>query len=650
MKKVTLKSLTLTNFRGEKSRTTEFGRDTTTIAGDNGLGKSRHFDAFCWLLFGKDALDRKDYEIRTVVNGEPLHRVECGVTGVLDVSGETVILKRMYVEKWVKPRGQVDEVFKGNETETYWNDVPVNVGEYQKRISEIIPETVFKMVTNPMFFATQLKWQEQREQLFRLAGTVSDTEIASQKPEFAALLDRISGKSLADFKAKICARKKRLKSDLAQIQPKIEQTHRLMPKASDFEALENGIDELDRQISDIDRAIADKNEAARQQFEAAQNKQSEINALREEQQRILFAAKTKAREDAFAANAARSSLENEIKRTEGETDTLKRISDSAQRETDMLKKSIDEARAELDALRKKWADENAKEHVDEACPYCKQVLPEDMKASAREMFDESKAAVLDGITEKGKTLSGYVYGVEKTLEKAVENLSRTKKELEEKQSLLAELQTKLDATPVAEEKTGPEALQKCAGISTRILEMEKSLHDVEPANTAALQAQKRELSARRDSLKSELRNRDLIAQYTAEIGRLEAQGKELAQQIADAEKEEYIMQQFTKARTEECERRINGLFGHVTFKLFDYTIEGNESETCIPLVNGVPFGAANTAGQINAGLDIINALVKLYGVCAPIFIDRRESVNRLIKTEGQTVSLVVSNDSELIIK
>ena len=88
----------------------------------------------------------------------------------------------------------------------------------------------------------------------------------------------------------------------------------------------------------------------------------------------------------------------------------------------------------------------------------------------------------------------------------------------------------------------------------------------------------------------------------------------------------------------------------VTFKLFDYTIDGNEVETCVPLVNGVPFGTANTAGQINAGLDIINALVRFHGVSAPIFIDGRESVNRLIPTESQIINLVVTNDKELIIR
>ena len=65
MKQVVLKSLTLCNFKGEKERTTNFNADVTTITGGNGMGKSRHFDAFIWLLFGKDTQDRKDYEVKT---------------------------------------------------------------------------------------------------------------------------------------------------------------------------------------------------------------------------------------------------------------------------------------------------------------------------------------------------------------------------------------------------------------------------------------------------------------------------------------------------------------------------------------------------------------------------------------------------------
>ena len=55
MKRITLNSLTMTNFKGEKERTTVFNDGQTFIYGANGTGKSRHYDAFLWLLFGKDS-------------------------------------------------------------------------------------------------------------------------------------------------------------------------------------------------------------------------------------------------------------------------------------------------------------------------------------------------------------------------------------------------------------------------------------------------------------------------------------------------------------------------------------------------------------------------------------------------------------------
>ena len=130
---------------------------------------------------------------------------------------------------------------------------------------------------------------------------------------------------------------------------------------------------------------------------------------------------------------------------------------------------------------------------------------------------------------------------------------------------------------------------------------------------------------------------------------LEARGKDLAQQIADIEREEYTIQQFTKIKIDECEKRINAKFRCVAFRLFDYTLEGNPVETCIPLIGGVAYGSANTAAQVNAGLDIINALSRFYGVSAPIFIDNRESVNEIIPTQSQIINLVVTNDKQLSI-
>ncbi|WP_231701779.1 hypothetical protein [Crassaminicella thermophila] len=90
------------------------------------------------------------------------------------------------------------------------------------------------------------------------------------------------------------------------------------------------------------------------------------------------------------------------------------------------------------------------------------------------------------------------------------------------------------------------------------------------------------------------------------------------------------------------ESSINAKFKYVSFKLFDTQVNGGLVETCEALIDGVPFSNANTAAQINAGLDIINALSEYYDVQAPIFIDNRESVNQLIDCNSQIVNLIVS--------
>jgi len=655
MKKVILQSITLRNFRGEKERTTNFNASgETTIMGDNGLGKSRHFDAFMWLLFGKDTKDRKDYNVRTIEGKEPIHRVECSVSATLIIDGQELTIKRMFTEKWVKPRGQVDEVFKGNETECFWNDVPVSTTDYQKRINEIINDSVFKMVTNPMFFAT-MKWQDQREQLFQLAGTITDNEIAAQKPEFAALLDMITGKSLSDFKREIAARKKRLKDDLLQIQPRIDQTQKLMPESVDFSELENKASKIENEITGIDKAITDKSEAIRQQYEAVQMKQGEINELKQKQQKVLFDAQSKAREDAFSANEKRRDLENNIKSTEKEVETLQRGVQLSERELDGMKTRLANKQKEVSDLRQTWFDENAKDYTgDDTCHSCGQPLPENMKFNARKLFSESKANKLAEITGKGGDMNAQITELEQDIANTSKSLETAIDEVLEKESIIASLKDDLAIIPQIDGKTiVPDELSEYKTLGDVIKGLESAVRDMslgDPSDTAELRAKKITLQNELRNLESLIRNRDLIAKYTQEIKTLEKQGKNIAQQIADVEREEYTIQQFTKAKIDECERQINGLFNHITFKLFDYTIDGNEYETCVPLVGGVPFDVANTAGQVNAGLDIINALVKFHGVCAPIFIDGRESVNSIIQTESQIINLVVSHDKTLIIK
>lgn len=158
MKEIIILRLTLLNFKGIRSLTVDFDEHETNIYGANAAGKTTVFDAFRWVLFGKDCNDRKDFNIKTIgADGKPIERLPHEVTADLVVDGEQITLKKCYVEKWTKKRGSAVETFSGHAVECYYNDVPYSVKEYEAKVSEICDEQVFKLITNPLFFTSQKK-------------------------------------------------------------------------------------------------------------------------------------------------------------------------------------------------------------------------------------------------------------------------------------------------------------------------------------------------------------------------------------------------------------------------------------------------------------------------------------------------------------
>lgn len=653
MKKVTLKSITMHNFRGEKERTTMFNQSGETfICGRNGLGKSRHFDATIWLLFGKDSADRKDYEIKTKINGEELHEVETYVVGVFDVDGQEITLKRAIIEDWVKPRGTTERVFKGNRTECAWNNTPVSVTEYTRRVSEIIDATIFKIVTNPAYFVG-MKWQDQREQLMTMAGNITDDAIIANHPEFAALIDRISGKSLADYRKELNATRRKLKQELDDIQPRIDQTQRMMPDVDDVEQVEQAIADCDARIADIDRQIADASAAVRKSYEQAQERERHIGELKLKQQQLVIDTQAQANADAANANITRRQYESELKTLCSERASLNIQSGRIASEITAKKKEIDRDMERRESLLNDWHAIQAEKYAGETtCPHCGQELPQEMRDRAMMMFNDNKVSRMNAITEQGKAINARV----ESLKKEIAALQEQAGELSNRgRDLDAEIESKQQwvvANPAIQAaQVNGNDIPEWNAIQQEIITLrDEVVTDNTGLDTTALQVAKSDEMAKRDELRNRIAKQEQRKQAEQEIARLEEHGKDLAQQVADIEQLEFTAESFVRARVAECERRINGMFTMVQFKMFDYTQDGNAFETCIPMVNGVPYGVANTAAQINAGIDIINTMVKFYGVSAPVYIDNAESVNQHIPCESQVINLVVTTDDELTIK
>lgn len=309
-RQVTLKRLTLVNFKGLRNVAVEFGDGVTTISGRNGTGKTTIADSFAWLLWGKDSEGNSDSKFGIKTNdaeGNFIPDLEHEVTGLFDVvdteTGEasSVELRRVYVEEWKTPKGSTERTLSGHHTDYFFNGVPLKKAEYDAKVAAIIPEDLFKVITDPYYFLT-LHWKAQREYLLTMAGKINDTDVAATREEFAALLHRVTGKTMEEYKKEISVRRGRIEAQLDKIPTRKDEATRNTPVAPDYAALESEKAQIQEDLANIDAAAASEAEANRVAYEQAAKIQAEINTKRDAQAKALQDAKEAARAAAYETN------------------------------------------------------------------------------------------------------------------------------------------------------------------------------------------------------------------------------------------------------------------------------------------------------------------------------------------------------------
>ena len=668
MKKVTLKTLTLINFKGIKNLTVNFGQ-VTEICGANATGKSTVADAFNWVLFGKDTAGNSDSKFGIKTNdgtGKAIPKLEHEVTAVLDVDGQPVELRRVLAEDWVTPRGKAEPELKGNSTAYFFNGVPLKESEYKAKINEIINEDLFRMITNPLYFP-RLDWQVQREMLLRIAGGITLEEIAKDRAEFSELLSQLSGKNLAEYRAEISARKKKVEEALKSIPTRIDEVARATPNAPDYKALDDEKTDIEKEIQQIETAMKHVVEASKQKYEAQRKIQDEINELKNTQQQILFDAREKAKEEWNNSNAAAKYARSKFDSVKREAETTMQM---MTREINAFNSNLEQAEnglknlaTQIESKRALWTIENSKEYnpsASELCPNCGYDLKKQQNEDAKAKFEQSKSDSLKSISAEGKKLAQQKADLEKDIEEIKKGIEKVEGIIENAKKdydlQLSTLQKEINANPQSSytEPTSAE-LPEYANLETKITILSNSLKDSQISDgdgNSERRKWKRELKTRLEAINQQFALKNVIENNENRRAELLQEEKKLAQQKADLEKQEFTADSLVKEQMNEVERCVNRRFNLVQFKMFAQQINGCEKPDCILIsrATGAKFLDTNNADKINIGLDIINTLCEFNGFCAPIFIDNAEGINQLLPVDSQLVKLIVTLDNELIIK
>lgn len=647
-KSVIIKRMSFLNFKGIRNLDIEFNGSLTTISARNGLGKTSIFDGFTWVLFGKNSKDQKKFGIKTWdKSGKAIPRIPHEVTVTLLVNGEEVTLCRRYNEKWTKKRGQAEETFDGHEEERLYNDVPCSVREFDEKISNLCSEEVFKFITNPLYFPKQ-KPEVQRAMLFRMAGGVSDMEIATGNKEFESLLSKLTGKNIEEYKREIQAKKRRIKNEVEMIPSRIDERKRDMPKEEDWVALNAELESKKQSLSEIENQLLDLSKSA----EASSKERAEIarqlGEVKSQKSELQFKLKEQLLSDYRKQQSARNQLMEAISAEERAISTLQRSIQECDTELERLAKRREQLLAEWKQINGEQLTYNEEEFI---CPTCKRRFEvseiEHRQQEISDNFLRNKAARLERNKQAGLDIKSKREEVEAIRKEAENNLAAKRAWVDEQKSSSLyrnELVEPETASLIAADKAYIDLCNRETDLNNQLA------NEVTLPDTEELIEGKNTILGNIDELKKMLSKREIIDKNNERIAELESMLRNQSQELAELESIEFTISEFSKARIEAVEKRINGMFSMVRFKMYEQQINGGETETCEAMVDGTPYSDLNDAAKINAGLDIINAICKFEDVYVPIFCDNAESVNELLPTQSQMIRLVVTEDEKLVIE
>jgi DNA repair exonuclease SbcCD ATPase subunit len=651
---IKIRKIKLTNFKGIRSMEISFNQ-LTNIYGENAAGKTSIFDAFTWCLFGKDSCDRKDFEVKTLdANNQVIPQIEHEVEVELQVELQVINLKRILREKWTKKRGAPTAEFTGNENVFFWNDVPLNAGEFQAKVSGIVDESLFKLITNPLYFNTNMKWQDRRSVLFSMANTIDEASIFGKiaTPDNQQMIDDIrtmlnQGKSILEYKKEIASKKKNLKEALDAIPTRVDEANRSMPQPEDYAAIEQKIQYFKDQIKIIDDKKDDITKAHTEANQSILDKQNELNAMKSKVQQLRY-------ELSNSNTSAINTLKQQIQELEYAISGAK---GSIQRNENSIHENhqqISQLEIENTNLRNRWNTINEQEFTmaddKTVCPSCLRKLDEnkifDIEQELRNNFNASKTAQLDQISTSGKYNAGIIEKRKADSAQCNDAISKLNSSIEANETAIRIKRGELSNLQNNIPQPTQEILDLENKISTFVIPEATTKTDFTELNNQRAQCQ-----SEIDELNKKLAGKSLIDTIKQRIDELNKQEANYAQQLADLEGQEFVLDSFNKMKIDSMVESVNSKFSIIKFKLFESQINGGEVECCEALVNTngawVPYSSANTAGQIVAGIDVINTLCRHHQVYAPIFIDNRESVNELIPCESQIINLIVSTDKQL---
>lgn len=655
MKKVTLKKLSVENYKKFEAREFDFtGR--TEVSGRNRHGKTSLMDAYFDVLTGKLADGTLPNNIRRKVDGE---EVDGPVVRelVIDVDGtEYVIQKKTKKGK------------SSNTVEYYVNGIKRNKTEYMEILKMIADPDTIAMCSNARVFLNEIQKStaKARETLGGIAG-FSESQFRAEHPEYEWIKNEgVEGDSIEEI---LKARRRDLrkaKSDVDDIAKQIrKEQNRQVECDETLPAQRDDLIDLLKENEKQEKALCDASrEYDRISIELAGMKRSR-DALVEKVGKIV-------RENHDRITSLLYTLKSDKKNAENKLRLAEMDLEHASKGIERHKAALAQAKKKYtEALKEKWDGDTeltairGEEFNLEAaiCPTCGQMLPEEQAEAAKrnfefnkksriskklgekEQFEKNKRTKLEQITEDGNEASEGLKTANETKKEAETVIEATKKEITYLALEIAEMEKEAEKPIPEPDMSGDEEYK---AVCDKISALEESLNGIGNVENDRIL-----LSNNRHSLEAKLRDVEVkIKTQTARIeekaNNLEAlheEQKKLSQKQANIQQKVDQLTKYSIEKNKALAAVINPHFKHFQFQFLDYTQEGEPMETCRMICNGIDYAnGLNHSDRILCDIDLVMGLQEMNDLRLPVWVDDTESINsdRIPELDTQMIILKVS--------
>ena len=649
MKTIKLKRLEINDFRA-KSITIDF-KESTSISGENGVGKSTIMKAWNWLLSGyTDSYSPMNSALfddsKELTPDTPTARVKA----VVDIDDMEYTIERTATAKFTRKRGTTEYVKDTSDQYNFYIDnIEVKSNDFKQWIeNNICQSDMVTYVLDGSFLTSMIEEDKKgsRKVLEKIVGEIKEEDF---KGDYSILKEDMKKYTIEQIEERTKREIVPIKDRMSKI-PALIDTHAATIaeySSKDFDGIMKEIEKRKKEIEDIDNKILGNGDAIKpilgernHLLDLINQKSAELNSERAKFNKANFDAEAELKKELDAAKAANNSSVSKY-------EFAKKLIEQKRVMAEYVKENIATVEDAYNRTKKDLTEIKARVFTDDKCAYCGQELPEEMLNEAKEKFNARKKADIDSCVERGKPIARNKEALESALAYINKEIADLLPTLENEPVLIDEAEIAGRYNALKEENKGKrfEDTETYSRLVGEIEEFKRSMPEIPENDNAALTEAKKVLMGTIDNLNREYGIKYKIEELKGKIQELKDEERELGSDLAILEGKLAKCAEYKQEKADIISYRINGKLKESTIDMWSRQKDGNlVPDVVLKGKNGVRFSSLNFSDRIRTCIDIQRMFMEHFGISLPVWVDESScfSSNNFPIIEGQVIYLFAS--------